>query len=448
MRFPAVPPPFSPALLAAGADAIARTDAHFRPDLPDGRYLHWDQLRRRQPPDGLTDVQWWAAQKLARSAAVTAVPGFTSSHGRPFWFCGGLDALSRATHELDRRDVSREVLACMGDDAAREDYRYDQLVEEAISSSLIEGATISTRAQAKAMVREERPPASRSERMIYNNYLAMERILGIADRALTVDDLLEIHAILGDDALDVPDAAGRLRTVTDAVEVADPMTGEVWHVPPPAGELPERLRALLAFANDDGDGQPFIHPLLRAMILHFWLAYLHPFVDGNGRMARALFYWRMLRAKYELAQFLSISGPIDRSKRQYSLAFAYTETDDGDLTYFLLNQVAVLRAATDELLGHLRERTDRLRAMQTMVKETALLNHRQRAALSYLVRHAGDAIEVGGHRTQHGVSYLTARKDLQDLEAAGFLNRVRVGRSDRYMIDPRFATRLRGASAR
>lgn len=441
MRFPAAPPPFHLDLIK---DAIARAPEHVRPDLPDGRYLHWDQLRRRPPPTGLTSAEWWAATKLARRVGAVAIPGFFSTGGQQFAFCGRIDALSRATHELDRRDVAREVIACMGDDDARADYQLDLLIEEAISSSLIEGATISTRAHAKAMVRERRNPATRSERMIYNNYLAMERILAIANRALTVDDLLELHAILGADALDVAGAEGRLRTTTESVVVEDATTGEVWHTPPPAEELPERLRAMLEFANDDGGGEPFVHPLVRAMVLHFWVGYLHPFVDGNGRIARALFYWRMLRAKYELAQFLSISGPIDRSKRQYYLAFAYSETDDADLTYFLLNQVAVLRSATDELLAHLRDRTERLRTMQNAVAETALLNHRQRAVLQYLVRHPVDAIEIGGHRTQHRVSYLTARKDLQDLEAAGFLSRVRVGRTDRYLIDPAFAARYGG----
>ena len=52
---------------------------------------------------------------------------------------------------------------------------------------------------------------------------------------------------------------------------------ETWFVPPPAAELPARLSTMLAFANRDSD-RPFLHPLLRAIILHFWMAYLHPFV--------------------------------------------------------------------------------------------------------------------------------------------------------------------------
>ena len=58
MRFPAAPPDFRPASLA-DFEAIF---PHLAPTLPDGRYLHWDDLRRRSAPAGLTLEQWWGAQ--------------------------------------------------------------------------------------------------------------------------------------------------------------------------------------------------------------------------------------------------------------------------------------------------------------------------------------------------------------------------------------------------
>jgi Fic family protein len=63
----------------------------------------------------------------------------------------------------------------------------------------------------------------------------------------------------------------------------------VFHTPPPAAELPARLEAMCDFANSKTP-DTFIHPVVRGIFLHFWLAYDHPFVDGNGRTARALFY--------------------------------------------------------------------------------------------------------------------------------------------------------------
>jgi Fic family protein len=181
---------------------------------------------------------------------------------------------------------------------------------------------------------------------------------------------------------------------------------------------------------------------LRAMILHFWLAYLHPFVDGNGRMARALFYWQMLRSGYDFAQYLSISGPIDRSKRAYYRSFAFTETDGGDLTYFLLNQLRMLNLATAELVEHLRERSQRLLVVSKTLPFTDTLNHRQRAVLLELVRQPVPGATVNSHATTYGVTYLTARKDLQDMLASKLLKRVRIGKTDYYRPSARVLRRF------
>jgi Fic family protein len=455
MRFPAVPPDFHPSRLA-DFEAIF---PHLAPTLPDGRYLHWDDLRRRPPPAGLQPEQWWAAQKMARGGARVLIPGFLDSEGRPFSYCR-LDTIDRATHQLDRRDAVREMVEAIGNDAVRAEYRIDQLMEEAISSSLLEGAQLTTRARAKAMMRDGRKPSAPGERMVVNNYLAMHRLLDLAQggpdrggpahgaqRELGLDDLLEIHAILGADALDAPSSEGRLRTAADDVRVEDAVTGETWFIPPPASELKKRLAAMLAFANRESE-RPFLHPLLRAIILHFWMAYLHPFVDGNGRMARALFYWQMLRSKYDFAQYLSISGPIERSRKAYYRAFVLTETDDGDLTYFLLHQLRVLERATDDLIQHLTRRTHQLQHLAHALSEAQALNHRQQAVLAHLVRQAGAAVTVRGHASSHDVTYLTARKDLQAMEERGLLRRVRVGKTDRYLPTERVQKRLMSATAR
>jgi Fic family protein len=447
MRFPALPPDFRPTSVA-DFEAIF---PHLAPTLSDGRYLHWDDLRRRPPPAGLRLEQWWGAQKMARGGARVLIPGFVDSEGRPFSYCR-LDAIDRATHQLDGRDAVREMVEAIGDDAVRAEYRIDQLMEEAISSSVLEGAQLTTRARAKAMIRDGRAPSAQGERMVVNNYLAMHRLLelaqgGPAARDLGLDDLLEIHAILGAGALDAPSSEGRLRTAADDVRVEDAVTGETWFIPPPASELKKRLAVMLAFANRETE-RPFLHPLLRAIILHFWVAYLHPFVDGNGRMARALFYWQMLRSRYDFAQYLSISGPIERSRKAYYRAFVLTETDDGDLTYFLLHQLHVLERATDDLIQHLTRRSQQLEQLALVLSEAQMLNHRQQSVLAHLVRQAGAAVTVRGHASSHDVTYLTARKDLQDLEGRALLRRVRVGKTDHYLPTERVQRRLMSASAR
>ena len=74
----------------------------------------------------------------------------------------------------------------------------------------------------------------------------------------------------------------------------------------------------------------FIHPIVKGIIIHFLIAFIHPFVDGNGRTASAIFYWYMLRKGYWLTEYLSISRIISRSKRQYEKAYLYTECDGNE----------------------------------------------------------------------------------------------------------------------
>jgi Fic family protein len=377
---------------------------------------------------------------MARTGNRVVVPEFYDEQNQQFWFCR-LDAIERATHELDRRDAVREMLEGITDESLRHQYRFDQLIEEAINSSVLEGARLTTRAQAKAMIRNQRAPRSRGERMVMNNYTAMVRLQELAHTEMGLDDLLELHRILGEDALDCDGGAGRLRTVSDDVRIVDTRTGEVWFTPPSADELPARIARMLAFANNDNPA-PFLHPLVRAIVLHFWLAYLHPFVDGNGRMARALFYWQMLRSKYDFAQYLSISGPIDRSPRSYYLAFCHTETDQGDLTYFLLHQLAVLRRATDDLVSHLKERSQRLNELANSLRRASELNGRQRSALSWVARYPQEGLTIVGHANSHGVTYLTARKDLLGLESAGHLKKRRVGKADVFYPTKKLLTSL------
>lgn len=411
------------------------------PTLPDGRYLHWDELRYREPPHGLTPEQWWSGIKYQREKAAEPLLAMHATYGLPFHLLE-LPAVKRRLHEFDRMNVGREFLHALGSQDAQTEYRVRQLIEEAISSSGIEGARPATRELARQMVREARPPTSKDERMILNNFRAMNRLLDlVGDHDLSVDDLLELHRVLGEDALDRPGIEGALRTPEHEVVVSD-AEGNVWHVPPPAEGLRERLEALLRFACGR-DGAGWLHPVLRAIISHFWLAYEHPFRDGNGRMARALFYWCMLKSGYEFAEFLSISGPIDRSPKKYYMAFAHTETDGLDLTYFVLHQLDVMQQALDELLEHLRGRARRNTALAGLVREFDQLNHRQRALLQHAIRHPLASYTIEGHGLSHRVHYQTARTDMARLVDLGLMQGKRVEKGKRFYPSASFAERIR-----
>jgi Fic family protein len=179
------------------------------------------------------------------------------------------------------------------------------------------------------------------------------------------------------------------------------------------------------FANAKSPAE-FVHPAIRSMILHFWLAYDHPFVDGNGRTARVLFYWSMLSRGYWLVEFVSISEMILKSAIQYGTAFLHTETDANDLTYFLIYHAEIVQRAIDALHERVKRRTRELRLLETELRGMEVLNYRQRELIGHALRHPGYHYTIESHRRSHNVVYQTARTDLLDLAERGLLIKKKV----------------------
>ncbi|MBA2263516.1 MAG: Fic family protein [Chloroflexi bacterium] len=390
----------------------------------DGKYLHWDEVSRRPPPEGLTRRQLWLGLKFRRTNQSRDLP-LRSTSGMPFGY-GLTDGALEQLHWIDQH-AGGEILVSEGvtDPGQRKRYLVNSLMEESITSSQLEGASV-TRRVAKEMLRTNRRPRDRGERMILNNYRAMSRLAEFAERPLDTQMVFELHRILTDGTLDNPDAAGRMQLPhEERVRVVD-SDDRVVHIPPPAEELAERMAAMVQFANGDTP-HAFVHPVVRAILIHLWLAYDHPFEDGNGRTARALFYWAMLRQKYWMFEYLSISRLLVRAPAQYGRAFLLTETDEFDATYFTLYQLKVIRRAVNELMSYVREQMHVTRRTIALLRRTSL-NHRQVALLTHAIRHPDYEYTIASHAQSHGVTRQSGRTDLIGLEEGGFLLRRRVGR--------------------
>ncbi len=390
---------------------------------PAGRYRHWDTLRRVPPPADVTSEAWWFAVKMARVGLYKRLDLLDRS-SRAFVF-GMPDVVIQLVHEIDRSISGRGALpTALGNPEIRDYYVVNALIEESITSSQLEGAA-TTRRVAEQMLRSGRAPQDHSERMILNNYNGMNYVRELQGD-LTAEKVLKLHRILTEGTLD-DSACGKLRKRTDDIVVHDQLEGQVLHVPPDASELPTRLTRLCTFANTT-DGRPFVHPVVRAILLHFWLAYDHPFVDGNGRTARALFYWAMLRQGYQLAEFLSISPIIKRAPTRYAKSFLYAESDGNDATYFILSQLAVIRQGIRDLTAHLDRKTKEIKGIEAMMRRSSRLNHRQLALVSHAIKHAGAEYTIESHMVSHRVVYQTARTDLLDLAQQNLLLKVKTGR--------------------
>lgn len=223
MKVPLSPPTLEVLLRsiveAGGVERLTRLLGDPAGPAPNGRYLHWDELRYRQPPPGLSREDWWFSVKTARRLLYKPIP-ITDKTGRPFVFAL-VDPILALLHRLDRDAAGRIRLAApIANSATRDGYLVRSLIEEAINSSQLEGAS-TTRQVAKEMLRQGRRPQDKSERMIFNNFQAMRAISERASQPLTPDTILDLHRLLTRDTLDDPNAAGRLRRADERVDVVD-----------------------------------------------------------------------------------------------------------------------------------------------------------------------------------------------------------------------------------
>lgn len=420
MKIPVSPPNYEAALRAiAEGDIDQFFELHALRASPldqKGRYLHWDKLRHLSPPEGKSVEFWWLNIKTARRNMYQQLPLY-DKHNKHIQFATP-DQVLRELHWLDRYAAGNiQSNEAITNPQTRNTYLIRSLIEEAISSSQLEGAS-TTRDVAKEMIRQDRDPTDISERMILNNYHAMQFIREIKDEALTPSIVFELHKLLTQGTLDA-DAVGRFRTGADEIHVVDNATQEYLHTPPSADQLEDRLQKLCDFANSSSGAESegaFLHPVIKAIVLHFMLAYDHPFCDGNGRTARALFYWSMARQGYWLMEFVSISRVIKQASAQYARAFLYTETDDNDLTYFIIHQLEVINQAVKALHVFLDEKMQGVNeAAQLLTDNPRLsgkLNFRQLALLRHALKHPRFSYVVQEHQRSHGISYDVARKDL------------------------------------
>lgn len=394
-------------------------------------YWPWEEFKYKAKHSQFTPEELWAFLKFTRLSSTKPLP-FSDVHGKPFRYWTP-DSVLEDLHHIDQSVGGGFLLEGTGLlPEAKEQYMISSLMEEAIASSQIEGAA-TTRRVAKEMLRKNLKPQDRSQQMILNNYKTILTIKDTLEEPMTISLLHRFHKMITENSLDDPATSGRFRKEDEPIQVVDHDDGQVLHTPLPAGQLSELVQQLCEFANAQQD-TVFMHPVIRAVILHFWLAYLHPYVDGNGRTARALFYWYMLKRKYWLFEYLSISRIFLRSHKQYLRAFLHSEQDDGDLTYFIVYHLRAIRLAIRELQDYLKRKQKEYQVALSLLKNASWMNYRQRALIQHALKHPDFIYTIESHKNSHNVTYQTARTDLLTLAKKGYLEKIKSGRAFQFAV--------------
>jgi Fic family protein len=379
-------------------------------------YLYWDKAKYKSKDHPPKD--FWNAIKLNRQINNSSIR-FGTYH---FTYLI-TDYMLRALHQFDL-NIGGNLGSNIGiAETDKTKFIISSIMEEAISSSQMEGAN-TTRKKAKEMIQKELKPKNKSEQMIMNNYVTMKHIIQHKKEDLTPENLRYIHQLVSNNTLDKPQEEGEFRT-NDDIYVVNHSNSEIVHLPPKHQELEGLIKDLCHFFNYES--KDFIHPIVKGCIIHFMIGWIHPFADGNGRTARALFYWFMLKKGYWLTEYLSISRIIKDTKSQYEKAYLYTEIDENDLSYFITYHIKTMEKAFEALREYIGKKQ---REVVQAAKFLKIPNVNERMAqILKLLNDDGDRVLTSKElEKRFDISNFTARTDLKALVQLGFLEIIQVNK--------------------
>ncbi len=408
-----------------------------------GRYLSWEEFKRRNTKD---TEEKWLATKLSRRSLFHKI----KLHDLTFYF-GVPDTLQGHLHFIDKNAAGNIGTSSVNGVTKSEQNTFllkSLIIEEAITSAQLEGAA-TTRKVAKEMLKTARQPRTKDEMMILNNYRLMQEVTQLVHNPLSIELILKLHRIATNHAIDNEATPGEFRQ-NDEIYIGDEYGNNI-HQPPSHLSLQELMQAVCDFANQENDGENeennFIHPVIKAMIIHFLIGYIHPFGDGNGRTARALFYYYMLKQGYWLFEYVSISRLLKEAPVQYAKAYINVEQDGLDMTYFLYYQVNIIKRAIKDLYNYIERKQQKFHAFagkiaQFIEKCPDKLNTRQIKILQKAVKNSGYIFTIKESCNEFNITENTARKDFKLLAQLGLLVEFKENKGTNYISPSDLLTRL------
>ena len=189
------------------------------------------------------------------------------------------------------------------------------------------------------------------------NYREVLKFINLKkDEPITEKSLLEIHKLTTKKILKA-DEAGKYRYTQ--VRVTNSRTGETSYLPPPPSQIADLVRSFLLWLNQLGSEET--HPIIKAAITHYIITAIHPFVDGNGRAARALSMLVLFKDDYDIKKFFSLEEYFDRDAGSYYTVLQKTSNQSKKLDE--RNLTSWIEYFTDGLateLARVREKVQRL----------------------------------------------------------------------------------------
>jgi Fic family protein len=382
------------------------------------RYLNKIEIGFRLPGEFNLSEVWQEIQEERKARG--EILDLKDEKGTNFWYFN-LKPLQAKLHQIDSR--GRDSLYSHIKPDIENELIFDSIIDEAWASIIIEGA-FTTHKRAQELVRRNLTPKDKNELMMKNNHLAMTYILEHRESEFNIDLILKIHQIITQGTLDDPEYAGKFRN--DEVFIWDKTNTAIFK-PMAAEKITPCLNNLVTWVNTHSD-EDFIHPIAKASIIHFYLVYVHPFFDGNGRTARALFYFYLLKNEYEFFKYFSISALIAKQREKYYKAIKDVEDYDNDVTYFLIYFSDVVSKSIDEIIAKIVKKYQADIISKNLDVRGIYLNKRQKKLVKVLMDQDHKNITTRRYEKIFKVSYGTARSDLNEMAENGLLQKRKIGK--------------------
>ena len=317
------------------------------------------------------------------------------------------------------------------------DLRRQALIKSAHASTSIEGNKLSLGEVSDLMIGREITAAAKDKKEVLNYFEALKHLDTLAkEKEIAQKDILKLHKIITKGVLDDPKNSGHYRTPVDekkrgrvvVAERVGQFTRRITFMPPPAKEVATEMKKFIVWLNSKEAKE--VDTVLEAGITHYEFVRIHPFVDGNGRTARALASLILLRQGFDTKRFFALDDFYNSDRPRYYEALKTVDPKILDLTawieYFCEGVAVSAKAVKDKIIMLTKGRKKDRKA------EQVALDYKQIKVVEFLQKQG--KITNRQIRDLLKVSNKTAYKLLQDLIKSKVIKKAGKGRSVYYIL--------------
>ena len=289
----------------------------------------------------------------------------------------------------------------------------------------IEGNELSITQVQKIIDGERVVARERDVQEVINYRKIIESMAEDTTEKIDEDFILKLHKTVVHGVLD-DELAGSYRK--KEVVIRNSITGDISFRPPKAIEVPWQMKDLLLFIA----GEKEMHPVLKAGVVHYEFVRIHPFLDGNGRVGRALSTYVLFKEGYDIRQFFSLEEHFDRDPVAYYAALQSVQENKGDLTQWVTYFSEVMAAE----LVKIKTQIDSI-SIDSKLKQKlggpVMLSERQIKVIEYIHK-VGYFENKMFSSTFPMVSEDTVLRELQDLVKKGILKKQGKTKGVKYVM--------------